>query len=139
MLGLLLLDADIPAAVSDTPPPEWAEAWLAKRRGREEKKARSASSPADEPIAVDEKSQRRADKRDERMREGVARLAMWLADLVRSGLAGIETRPASFWTEPAKRLVRRAGAASRPRSSVWRRFQAWDLSGRSDCSESVAG
>ncbi len=116
VLGLLLIDADSPAAVPDAAPPDWAEAWLAKRRERDEKKGQRASSPADEPKPVDEKPQaRRAAQRDERVRDGVARLDLWLADLFRSGLAGLETRPASFWTDQARRLVDAQRPAYRPR------------------------
>jgi hypothetical protein len=45
----------------------------------------------------------------------VVRLDLWLKDLVRSGLAGLESKPPSFWDEQAKRLVdaQAPGLASR--------------------------
>lgn len=126
VLGLLMLTAQSPDAVAVTgTSPEWVETWLEKRRTREEKQAQPKS---DQPKApVDEKAQqRRAEKRDETVRDGLARLDLWLKDLVRSGLAGVENHPASFWDEQSKRLVdaQAPGLASRvarlaaiPRSS----------------------
>jgi hypothetical protein len=103
-LGLLLLYADSPAAAAEAPLPDWAEAWLAKRREREDKKSQAPRVTESKP--VDEKSQqRRAAQRDDRVGEGIARLDLWLTDLVRCGFAGVDSRPSSFWAEQSKRLV----------------------------------
>jgi hypothetical protein len=125
VLGLLLLAAQSPDAISQQEAPDWIEEWLARRRAREEKqsadKADKPKSPADEQA-----QQRRAQKRGATVEEGLSRLDLWLKDLIRTGLAGVETRPAAFWEEQSKRLVdaQAPGLASRmarlaliPRSS----------------------
>jgi hypothetical protein len=103
VLGLLLLTAGAPAAVPQAEPPEWVADWLAKRatraQKREEKKEKAAE-PAD-PAA----QTKRAEQRHQRVLEGLDRFDLWLNDLVRNGLAGLELQPACFWENQAKRLV----------------------------------
>lgn len=113
VLGLLMLCAGSPEAAPRAAPPEWAEQWLARRRVREQKKAEPR---AEEDKPVDEKGrQRRAQQRQDRVGQGLERLTVWLGDLVRNGLAGLESQSSSFWEEPAKRLVdaQAAGLAAR--------------------------
>jgi hypothetical protein len=125
VLGLLMLTVQSPGAVAEREVPDWIQGWLAKRRAREEKQAVQQTdqpkSPADEQA-----QQRRAQKRGATVDEGLSRLDLWLKDLIRTGLAGVEARPASFWEEQSKRLVdaQAPGLASRvarlalvPRSS----------------------
>ena len=103
-LGLLFLYAESPAAASSGEPPEWVEEWLLKRRDREEKKAEKKAEEADKP--VDEKAQlKRSEQRESRVSEGLERLDLWIRDLVRNGLAGLESRPPAFWDEQSRRLV----------------------------------
>lgn len=45
------------------------------------------------------------DKRLQLMDEGVEELDKWLRDLVRHGLAGLESQPAAFWQQPAARMT----------------------------------
>jgi hypothetical protein len=104
VLGLLMLWATSPGAVSTSESPEWVGDWLGKRKQREEKKVERQETETKKP--VDERAQqRRAEQRESRVSEGLARFGVWLADLVRNGLATVETKPASFWDEQAKRLV----------------------------------
>lgn len=113
VLGLLFLFADSPAALPPGEPPEWVVEWLRKRQDREQKKAAKAEAP---PKPVDEKAQqKRAEQRDARVSDGLERLDLWLRDLVRNGLAGLESRPPSFWEEQSRRLVdaQAPGLASR--------------------------
>jgi hypothetical protein len=103
VLGLLFLYADSPAALPATEPPDWVRDWLQKRHERDAKKAAAAEAP---PKPVDAQAQRkRAEQRDARVTEGLERLDLWLRDLVRNGLAGLESRPPSFWEEQSRRLV----------------------------------
>lgn len=103
VLGLMFLCADTPAALPPAEPPEWVVEWLQKRHEREQKKAAKAEAS---PKPVDEEAQqKRADQRAARVTEGLDRLDLWLQDLVRNGLAGLESRPPSFWEEQARRLV----------------------------------
>jgi hypothetical protein len=103
-LGLLLKAAADPAAVAAVDAPDWVEEWLARRGAAAEKKERKKADAAAAP--VDEKAQaRRVEKRAERVDEGLATLDLWLADLVRTGLAGIADRGADVWESQAARLV----------------------------------
>jgi hypothetical protein len=103
-LGLLLKAAADPAAVAAVDAPDWVEEWLARRGAAAEKKERKKADAAAAP--VDEKAQaRRVEKRAERVDEGLATLDLWLADLVRNGLAGIADRGADVWESQAARLV----------------------------------
>lgn len=128
-LGLLMLAAQSPEAVAEQNAPDWVEEWLAKRRARAEKRdAEQQDAKKEAPSKpVDEKAQRkRAEQRGANVSDGLKRLDLWMKDLVRMGLAAVETQPASFWEEQAKRLVdaQAPGLASRvsrlaavPRSS----------------------
>jgi hypothetical protein len=125
VLGLLLLWAQSPAAVAEAETPPWMSEWLSRRKQREEKKAERQENEAKKP--VDEKAQqKRAAQRESRIADGLERLDLWIKDLVRGGLAGVETKPSSFWEEQSRRLVdaQAPGLASRvarlsaiPRSS----------------------
>ena len=127
VLGLLMLYAESPGAVADGTAPEWVAIWLSKRLATAEKKAAKLETaatgrPADEKTAgekpIDEKAQaRRAAQRETRVRAGLDHLDLWSRDLVRNGLAGLETQSAAVWEEMAKRLVdaNASGLASRVR------------------------
>lgn len=103
VLGLLLLAAGTPAVVPMAEPPPWITEWLAKRAARAEKKHDRQDRPAQ--AANPAAQAKRAAQRERRVAEGLDVLDTWLADLVRSGLAGLETRPPSFWEDAARRLV----------------------------------
>ena len=104
-LGLLLLwsGGEVDAAAGRAP--DWAEQWLAGRRGRTRENgvappAGSASGPADPEAA-----RRRAERRAERVTAGVTELEQRLADLLRSGLATAEQSGYGPWEETAARMV----------------------------------
>jgi hypothetical protein len=103
-LGLLFLHAESPAAAPVGEPPEWVEEWLAKRRGRQEKSSERTTDQLEKPVDV-KAQQKRAEQREARVSEGLERLDLWIRDLVRNGLAGLESRPPSFWDEQSRRLV----------------------------------
>lgn len=101
-LGLLFLSASSPLA--ETAEPEWVTEWLDKRgeaaarkEAREEKKEAKPPDP--------QAQEARAEKRMERVRQGVEALDLWLGDLARNGLAVVEAQPWSFWEGQAARLV----------------------------------
>src|SRR5262249_54646682 len=103
VLGLLFLAANSPSDVPTSQPPEWVTDWLNRRASRakqREEKKEGAKEPADPAARA-----KRAEQRHERVGEEAARLDLWLNDLIRNGLAGLEAQPPSFWEEPAKRLV----------------------------------
>lgn len=93
-LALLLLWAggQVPAAQE---PPAWVR--LRAAAGAERVTRRRVPDP--------EAQARRAAARADRIGAGLEELDRWLHDLVRSGLASAQARPASFWGEMAARLV----------------------------------
>ena len=112
-LGLLLLASGAPAAVPEAEPPEWVSDWLARRATAAEKrqaaKAPPPSGDRDEagpaPKAGRAGGAKRAGQRQARVAAGLDALDLWLNDLVRNGLASVETQPAAFWERQAARLV----------------------------------
>lgn len=116
VLGLLTLTVESAGAVKDSAVPEWVDEWLGKRRAREEKQAEKAEKKDQPKKPVDERAQQaRAEKRSESVRDGLERLDLWIRDLVRMGLASVESRGEDIWREQAKRLVdaQASGLASR--------------------------
>jgi hypothetical protein len=78
----------------------FADEWAAQRAERAAKPARTADSTPD-PAA----QARRLEQRLARMDAGVEDFRLWLADLVRGGLAAARTQPYSYWDTAAARLV----------------------------------
>ena len=127
-LGLLVLAATTPQALSDTEPPEWVIEWLVKRGEASARKAVRQERPADAEPADPVAHARRAAKRLDRILQGLDALDLWMNDLVRTGLASIETQGPSLWTQQAARMVdaQAPGIAARlrrladlPQSDVW--------------------
>lgn len=113
-LGLLFLSASSP--LPSAAEPEWVVEWLDKRgeaaarkEAREEKKEAKPPDP--------QAQEARAERRLERVRQGIEALDLWLGDLARNGLAAVETQPMSFWEAQAARMVdaQATGLASRLR------------------------
>jgi cell wall-associated NlpC family hydrolase len=103
VLGLLLLAANNPNAVPQKAEPDWIAEWLGGRDDRAQKKQEKAAAP---PKPVDEKAQaKRAEQRQNRVTTGLEQFALWLNDIARTGIAGLERKPVSFWDDQAKRLV----------------------------------
>lgn len=103
-LGLMLKAAGDASSIATASAPDWVEEWLARRGAaaekREQKKAETSAAP------VDEKAQaRRAEKRAARVDEGLAALDLWIADLMRNGLASIADQGATPWHAQAARMV----------------------------------
>ncbi|MGE5334600.1 MAG: SWIM zinc finger family protein [Nitrososphaerota archaeon] len=108
-LGLMLIFAANPGDLVGGEPPQWVADWLAKRHAREEKHGTApALSPA-EAAAKDQARERekakRAAKRERLVGQGIASLNLWLDDLMRNGLAAVETQPESFWETQAARMT----------------------------------
>lgn len=102
-LALMLRAALHPSEVPEATAPDWVAEWLQKRGAaaeKKEKRAEAASTP------VDEKAQaRRAEKRTERVAEGLDGLELWISDVVRNGLAAVADQGPSFWENQAARLI----------------------------------
>lgn len=106
-LGLLLLAANEPSSLPVTEePPAWVAAWLAKRQGAVERKQSKEAQPSSEAAQSSHVSQlKRAEKRQALVLKGLDSLDLWLNDLVRNGLASVQTQPASFWESKAAQMV----------------------------------
>src|SRR6185437_12359964 len=99
-LGLMLIFAANAGDLAEAEPPSWVADWLAKRHTRAEKHA--APTVSSEETAAKEQARakdkaRRAERREKLVAEGIEGLNLWLDDLMRNGLAAVETQPASFW------------------------------------------
>src|SRR5579872_953697 len=102
-LGLLLLAAttrDVP----DGEPPEWVASWLAKRAAAQQPKT-APETPKQSPEAAAKAQAKRVEKREALVARGLESLDVWLSDLVRTGLAGVEAQPATFWEREAAQMV----------------------------------
>jgi hypothetical protein len=102
-IGLLLLVAGqrLPAGT----PPEWVAEWLGKRSATAERKAkREAAGPEGAAPADPEAKAKRTTERHTRIQKGLEGLALWLEDMVRNGLAGLEAET-DLWNTQAARLV----------------------------------
>jgi hypothetical protein len=107
-VGLLLLAADdaIPASQA----PEWMTAWLAKRAAKAAPKPATpalTASPDDAAAkaAPEKAAAKRIEKRQRLMTSGFENLDLWLSDLMRNGIGGLESKGASFWEAQAARMV----------------------------------
>ncbi|HET8841932.1 MAG TPA: SWIM zinc finger family protein, partial [Ktedonobacteraceae bacterium] len=99
-LGLLLLAAA--KNVSDAEAPEWVTSWLAKRQANTVRKQEKATKAATEPPSAAQL--KTAEKRLTTVKKGLETLDVWLNDLIRQGLATVQTQPFSFWEQQAARL-----------------------------------
>ena len=100
-LGLLLLAAE--ASVPTAEPPEWVMTWLAKRQNTAARKQERAEKTAHGETSSASQL-KTAEKRLTSVKKGLDTLDIWLNDLVRQGLATVQTQPASFWEQQAARL-----------------------------------
>jgi hypothetical protein len=115
-LGMLLLASASSEAFKSEDPPEWVTSWIAKRAETSTKKEEKKRTAAEKP--VDEKSQaKRAARRLDRVFEGIDGLDLWMCDMVRNGLATVESQGPAFWEKQAARMVdaQAPGIASRLR------------------------
>ncbi|EIP98937.1 SWIM zinc finger-containing protein [Opitutaceae bacterium TAV1] len=120
-LGLLLLWAGQPGAVSASDRPPWVAEWASKRNERVAKQEARAAAQTETASAapVDPSAQaKRREKRETNIQRGLDQLEGWMADLARQGMAAVATAGYAFWEEPARRLVdaQAAGLARRVRA-----------------------
>jgi hypothetical protein len=104
-LGLLFLSASAPQALTAAAEPEWVSEWLEKRADAAAKKEVRAEAQKEARPPDPQAQEARAERRLERIRQGIEALDLWLGDLVRNGLALVEAQPPSFWEAQAARLV----------------------------------
>lgn len=78
--------------------------WLEGRDSRAERKAERAEKK-NEVVADPEAQAKRAASREKKIVAGLDELEVWLADLVRRGLAGLTAESYTFWDGMAARMV----------------------------------
>lgn len=103
-LGLMFLAADTPQALVSTVEPEWVTSWLQKREAAQEKKQERAQAAVTKPVDAAAQA-KRFEKRHENMLAGLEQLDAWLSDLVRQGLARVQSESPALWDTQARRLV----------------------------------
>jgi hypothetical protein len=108
-LGLLLIVAQQPGAMTEKQPPAWTTEWIARRSEKERKSAKAGTPEAPPDPEAEKKAAAAADKRaasrEAKVSAGLDELGIWLGDLVRNGFATLPGKPSSFWETPAARLV----------------------------------
>ncbi len=105
VLGLMLLAAN--GCVSAGTAPPWVIAWLESRAEKREPnaKARAAPARAMDPTKAAIDAAKRSAVREGRVALGLDEMERWLCDIVRLGLARVQSEPPSFWDAKAARLV----------------------------------
>lgn len=103
-LGLLMLAANEKSAIPTAEPPEWVAAWLEKRQASSARRQERAEKKTGGDASPSADQRKTAEKRLATVKKGLDGLDLWLNDLVRQGLAGVQTQPASFWERQAARL-----------------------------------
>jgi hypothetical protein len=110
-LGLFLLFASQSSAFTEKAAPAWVAEWLVKRdqlsQRKQAKAAETAESGADPTRQAKKQAtqSKRAVDRQARVAAGLAELELWLRDLLRQGLAAVQTQPPLYWDNMAARLV----------------------------------
>ncbi len=105
-IALLLLFAEQQPKFTSGEPPDRVLEWLGKRDTKAQSKAEppAPKTEEDEKKSAEAQAKRAAD-RESRVSAGIEEMDLWLKDVVRQGLAAVQTRPSSFWYEKAARLV----------------------------------
>ncbi len=106
-LGLFLVYASNAADLAALEPPAWASEWLANRLARadQEKQREEQPAAAVDPARAAAEQQKRAQRRDQRVRAGIDDLERWLEDVARAGLTDLAGRPRAYFDHMAARLV----------------------------------
>lgn len=99
-LALLLIFANEESSFSKTEEPEWVRAWLTQRKGRASAKMEKIKKPIDEKA-----QQKRIQKREKKVAEGLLELRKWVLDTLRNGIALLPEKDASYFEGLASRMV----------------------------------
>lgn len=103
-IGLLLLAATTPDAIASTDAPDWVASWL-KTRAASQKRRETIQAAKESGAEPSEAQIKTAQKRLAQVTKGIETMDLWLEDLVRNGLASVETQPATFWEDQARQMV----------------------------------
>ena len=113
ILGLLFMASGKSDAIPVTAPPEWVKEWLEKKNASEKESPQKEKKTRD-PAAQEKRTQ----KREKSIGEGLDQLELWLSDIIRTGLGSSQLESPGFWESQAARLVdyQAPGLASRLRA-----------------------
>lgn len=100
-LGLFLIFAGQSDALTQGNPPDWVQEWLDKRSQTSQKKQEAKADKPVDPVA----QAKRIAQREAKVTAGLADLDLFLRDVVRQGLATVQSQPYSYWDRAAARLV----------------------------------
>ena len=110
-LGLLLIYAGQPQAMTEKTRPDWVQEWMSARVKKAEakvekqkKKEEAASDPAEQAKLVAQAAKRLAE-RHKKVAAGVDELDLWLRDVVRQGFSSLPSGDYEYWDKRATRLV----------------------------------
>jgi hypothetical protein len=104
VLGLMLLRASQPGLfATEVDMPAWASDWLERRKQSARKREAKQQAPSS-AVADPETQAKRAAAREARIAAGFEELERWLSDLVRQGLAQVQSR-GNVWEQQAARMV----------------------------------
>jgi uncharacterized Zn finger protein len=104
-LALLLLNVNTPTAVPEGEPLEWVVSWLAKRAATQKRKETIAADTTVKQPAASASAQKNKEKRQEKVKQGIDQLDLWLNDLIRNGLGSLESQSTSIWEQQAAQMV----------------------------------
>lgn len=104
VLGLLLLAVNNPESVLNVDTPYWVNEWFATRLHAHSNKEKKSTLRSKQSVEILQQK-KRVEKRHDRVYEGLCRFDLWMKDLIRTGLAGLETKGPAPWEEQARRLV----------------------------------
>jgi hypothetical protein len=111
-LGLLLLAAASPDKIVEGEAPEWVSTWLAQRAASQKARETKAADKDKETKPSDRAGtslagarQKNAQKRLAQVTQGIEQLDLWLNDLMRHGLASLETQSSHFWEQQAAQMI----------------------------------
>lgn len=104
-IGLFLMYAAEQLKPGDQP--DFCSEWLAKRaETNQRKKEKNEIAPTPEEALKREKSKiKRAGEREAKVAAGLQELEIWLADLIRQGIAAAQIQPTAYWEKLAKRMI----------------------------------
>src|SRR4029079_10440065 len=100
-LGLLLLLAADASKFATTEWPDWVAEWVNSRQERAERRAAKKESDGEERAIDPAARAKRVAPRADKITAGLTELDLWMRDLARGGIAGVEVRTSSSFNRPA--------------------------------------